>query len=86
MRKTNSKRSLILQPPAGFRTSRIDGVITLSDGTYMRPDSVGLYHLDYAHVHLLRSFVAQGWHAPRPEIEMSKSGAAQPAGLGVNRS
>jgi hypothetical protein len=80
MRRTNSKKSLILQPPAGFHTSRTDGVITFSDGTYMRPDSAGLYHLDQAHVHLLRSFVAQGWHAPRLEVEMSKLGAARPAG------
>jgi hypothetical protein len=36
----------------------------------MRPDSGGLYHLDHEHVHLLRSFVQQGWHAPRPEVGM----------------
>ena len=60
MRRTNSKKSLILQPPPGFRTSRTDGVITLSDGTYMRPDSAGLYHLDHAHVHLLPRFRGSG--------------------------
>jgi hypothetical protein len=44
--------------------------MTLSDGASMRPDSAGLYHLDHEHVHLLRRFVAQGWHAPRPEVGM----------------
>jgi hypothetical protein len=42
----------------------------LSDGALMRPDSGGLYYLDNAHVHLLPNFVAQGWHAPRPELDM----------------
>jgi hypothetical protein len=42
----------------------------LSDGALMRPDSGGLYYLDNAHVHLLPNFVAQGWHAPRPEVGM----------------
>jgi hypothetical protein len=52
----------------------------LSDGASMRPDSAGLYHLDHEHVHLLRSFVAQGWHAPRPEVgmpELEQAGRAQ---------
>ena len=44
--------------------------MTLSDGASMRPDSGGLYHLDRGHVHLLANFVAQGWHAPRPEVSM----------------
>jgi hypothetical protein len=70
MRRKNSERPLVLQPPAGFRTSRPDGVMKLSDGALMRPDSDGLYYLDNAHVHLLRSFVAQGWHAPRPDVGM----------------
>src|SRR6266436_5954862 len=72
MRKANSKGSLVLQPPAGFRTYRSDGVVTLSDGVLMAPDSRGLYRLDEAHVHLLARFVAQGWHAPRPEMPMSE--------------
>jgi hypothetical protein len=38
----------------------------------MAPDSRGLYRLDDAHVHLLARFVAQGWHAPRPELPMSE--------------
>jgi len=38
----------------------------------MAPDSRGLYRLDAAHEHLLARFVAQGWHAPRPELSMSK--------------
>jgi hypothetical protein len=77
MRRKNSARSLVLQPPAGFRPSRVDGVIILSDGASMCPNSEGLYHLDHAHVHLLPNFVAQGWHAPRPEVAMSEWGRAQ---------
>lgn len=38
----------------------------------MRPDSLGLYHLDAAHLHLLPSFVAQGWHAPRLSLRISE--------------
>lgn len=80
MRRKNSERPLLLQPPAGFRTSRPDGVLTLSDGASMRPDAGGLYHLDHEHVHLLPSFVAQGWHAPRPRMgmpELKQEGPAQ---------
>jgi hypothetical protein len=54
--------------------------MTLSDGSLMTPDSRGLYHLDSAHVHLLPGFVAQGWHAPRPKLQMSeleRTGRAQ---------
>jgi len=54
--------------------------MTLSDGASMRPDSGGLYHLDREHVHLLANFVAQGWHAPRPEVgmpELEREGRAQ---------
>jgi hypothetical protein len=63
-----SKRPLVLQPPAGFRTSRSDGAVVLSDGALMTSDASGLYRLDSAHAHLLSSFVGQGWHAPRPEL------------------
>ena len=38
----------------------------------MAPDARGLYRLDDAHAHLLARFVAQGWHAPRPELPISK--------------
>ena len=38
----------------------------------MRPDPLGLYHLDAAHLHLLPSFVAQGWHAPRLWLRISE--------------
>jgi len=62
----------VLQPPAGFRTSRADGVVVLSDGALMTPDASGLYRLDSAHLHLLPSFVGQGWHAPRPELPISE--------------
>ena len=48
--------------------------MTLSDGASMGPDSRGLYHLDHEHVHLLPSFVAQGWHAPRPQMGMPELG------------
>lgn len=68
MKNRNSKASITLQPPAGFHTSRRDGVITLSDGSPLKPDLRGFYYLDRAHAHLLRTFVAQGWHAPRAEI------------------
>jgi hypothetical protein len=72
MKDKNSKSYIILQPPAGFHTSRPDGVITLSDGTPLKPDPQGFYHLDCAHAHLLRTLVAQGWHAPRAEIPTPK--------------
>ena len=68
MKGRNSKTSITLQAPAGFHTSRADGVMMLSDGTPLKPDSRGFYYLDHAHTHLLRSLVAQGWHAPRPEL------------------
>jgi len=70
-----------LQPPVGFHTALAEGAITLSDGSLLRPDSRGLYHLDSAHRHLLPSFVAQGWHAPRPELRISElelEGRAEP--------
>jgi len=73
MRRKISKRPLVLQPPAGFRACRSDGVVALSDSAFMIPDAGGLYRLDSAHLHLLPSFVAQGWHAPRPELPMSES-------------
>ena len=44
------------------------------------PDARGLYRLDDAHAHLLARFVAQGWHAPRPELpisELERSGYKQ---------
>jgi hypothetical protein len=44
----------------------------LPDGTLLKPDSQRLYHLDEAHAHLLPRFVAQGWHAPRPEMAAPK--------------
>jgi hypothetical protein len=72
MKDRNSKSYIILQPPAGFHTSRPDGVITLSDGTPLKPDPQGFYHLDCAHAYLLRMLVAQGWHAPRAEIRTPK--------------
>jgi hypothetical protein len=72
MRRAIFKGPLVVQPPAGFRTSRSDGVVTLSDGALMAPDSRGPYRLDDAHGHLLARFVAQGWHAPRPEMPMSE--------------
>jgi hypothetical protein len=72
MRRKISKRPLVLQPPAGFRTPRPDDVVVLSDGALMTPDASGLYRLDSAHAHLLSSFVGQGWHAPRPELPMSE--------------
>ena len=81
MRAKNSGRPLVLQPPAGFHTALSEGAITLSDGSLLRPDSRGLYHLDNAHRHLLPSFVAQGWHAPRLELrtsELEADGNAQP--------
>jgi hypothetical protein len=81
MRTKNSGRSIVLQPPVGFHTTLSEGAITLSDGALLRPDSRGLYHLDSAHRHLLPSFVAQGWHAPRPELRISElevDGNAQP--------
>jgi hypothetical protein len=68
MKGRNPKTSITLQAPAGFRTSHADGVMMLSDGTPLKPDSRGFYCLDQAHTHLLRRFVAQGWHAPRPEL------------------
>jgi hypothetical protein len=72
MRTKNSGRPLTLQPPVGFHTALSEGAITLSDGSLLRPDSRGLYHLDGAHRHLLPSFVAQGWHAPTPELPISE--------------
>jgi hypothetical protein len=68
MKDGNSKTYITLQPPAGFHASHPYGVITLSDGTPLKPDSRGFYYLDRAHAHLLRMLVAQGWHAPRAEI------------------
>jgi hypothetical protein len=87
MRRKISKKPLVLQPPAGFRTGRSDGVVVLSDGALIAPDAGGLYRLDSAHTHLLASFVAQGWHAPRPELpisELEPSGSARSSTL--NRS
>jgi hypothetical protein len=52
--RTNSKAYIALLPPAGFHTSRLSGIITLSDGTPLKPDSRGVYRLDYAQAHLLR--------------------------------
>jgi hypothetical protein len=68
MKDRHSKTYITLQPPAGFHTSRSDGVITLSDGTPLKPDPQGFYYLDRAHAHLLRTLVGQGWHAPRAEM------------------
>jgi hypothetical protein len=45
MGRKSSKRALALQPPTGFRISRPDGVMTLSDSSSVSPDSEGLYHL-----------------------------------------
>jgi hypothetical protein len=72
MKDRSSKSYITLQPPAGFHTSRPDGVITLSDGTPLKPNLQGLYRLDRAHAHLLHMLVAQGWHAPRPETRTPK--------------
>ena len=71
MTRRISNTSLILQTPIGFHTSS-GGAVTLPDGTLLKPDSQGLYHLDEAHAHLLAGFVAQGWHAPRPEMGAPK--------------
>ena len=68
MKGRNFKTSITLQAPADFRTSHADGVMMLSDGTPLKPVSRGFYCLDHAHTHLLRRLVAQGWHAPRPEL------------------
>jgi hypothetical protein len=81
MRRKISKKPLVLQPPAGFRTARPDGAVVLSDGALMAPSAVGLYRLDGAHTHLLPRFVAQGWHAPRPELPISKLESAGRAPL-----
>jgi hypothetical protein len=73
-----------LQPPTGFHTALPEGAITLSDGSLLRPDSRGLYYLDSAHRHLLASFVAQGWHAPRPGLRISElnvDGNGQPLNI-----
>jgi hypothetical protein len=81
MRTKNFGKPLVLQPPVGFHTALSEGAITLSDGSLLRPDARGLYYLDSAHRHLLASFVAQGWHAPRPELRTSEleiNGNAQP--------
>jgi|SRR5271168_5002484 len=81
MRRKNSKKPLVLQPPAGFRTAHAEGVLTLSDGSLLKPDSRGLYYLDSAHLRLLPSFIAQGWHAPSPELPTpaaEHAGNAQP--------
>lgn len=72
MRPKISKKPLVLQPPAGFCTSRSDGVVVSSDGALMTPDPGGLYRLNSARVHLLPSFVGQGWRAPRPGLPMSE--------------
>ena len=71
MTRRISNTSLILQTPIGFHTSS-GGAVTLPDGTLLKPDSQRLYHLDEAHAHLLPRFVAQGWHAPRPEMAAPK--------------
>src|SRR2546423_11432986 len=68
MKDRNSKSDITLQPPVGFRTSGPDGVITLSDGTPLKPDPQGFYCLDRAHAHLLRTLIGRGWHAPRAEM------------------
>jgi hypothetical protein len=67
MRRKSSAKTFVLQPPLGFQSSSHEGGLILSDGSLMKRDTRGLYHLDRAHRHLLPNFIAQGWHAPRPE-------------------
>jgi hypothetical protein len=72
MKDRSSKSYITLQPPAGLHISRPDGLVTLSDGTALKPDPQGFYYLDHTHAHLLHTLVAQGWHAPRPETRTPK--------------
>jgi hypothetical protein len=44
----------------------------------MKRDAQGLYLLDNAHKHLLANFIAQGWHAPRPELPLTEVAEATP--------
>jgi hypothetical protein len=67
MRRKNSVKTFVLQPPQGFQSSSREGGLILSDGSLMKRDTRGRYHLDSTHRHLLPNFIAQGWHAPRPE-------------------
>jgi hypothetical protein len=78
MRRKNSAKSFVLQPPLGFRSSCLKPGIILSDGSLMKRDAQGLYLLDNAHRHLLANFIAQGWHAPRPELPVTEVAEATP--------
>lgn len=77
MKRKNSARTVLLQPPVGCQSSRQHRGIILSDGSLMRPDAQGLYCLDDAHRHLLPNFIAQGWHAPRPEPPVTEGAEAR---------
>jgi hypothetical protein len=72
MKRKKSARTFMLQPPAGFQSSCQQRGIILSDGSLMQRNAQGLYLLDNAHRHLLPNFIAQGWHAPRPELPVSE--------------
>ena len=38
----------------------------------MQRNAQGLYLFDNAHRHLLPNFIAEGWHAPRPELPVNE--------------